>query len=586
MYPTAVRRRADAAILVSALMASLLTSTGLAASAATRSSVAVSAQGASAAEDGAVSRYSAIVKVVPDGSIEVTETVIFDLGADPIDSAQRRFVTQETYDADADRVYDVNDLTVDAGQAAAAVTMSSDDGVDTATVDFAEEQSGELRLRFSYTVDGVVASTVDGLEVRWPVVQGFDVPVSNATVEWNAPDVLWLSCLAGSPGSSRPCTTAQLAEIPSPTMSQLELDTGEQLVGILGLGAQSGVQASADVQPRRSLTRSFTATGTELWVALASLLLGLLAALALWWRRGRDSRPTRADSAAPLLATREDRVLFAPPSGVRPGQMGTLVDERVDIIDVSSTIIDLATRNYLFIEELPRDHYGPMDWLLLRRNDAGDELLGYEREIFDVVFAESAQVRVSELDTRVRDRLAAIQASMYDDMVAQGWFAERPDSVRNRWTAAGWVLVAAGVVLTVVLAFTGTFGLLGLAVVIAGAALALAGQLAPARTAKGADVLAGLKRFREYLERADMADLPAGQREELISRIYPYALVFGLGERWAEALAATDDDPDPDEPIYWYGAPRDWHLSDAAPSLGHLSTTLNAAIASRRLLSD
>ncbi len=83
-----------------------------------------------------------------------------------------------------------------------------------------------------------------------------------------------------------------------------------------------------------------------------------------------------------------------------------------------------------------------------------------------------------------------------------------------------------------------------------------------------------------------MSDLPARQREELISRFYPYALVFGFGERWAEALAATDDDPDPDEPVYWYGAPRDWHLSDAAPSLGHLSTSLNAVISSRHLLSN
>lgn len=527
-----------------------------------------------------------MVTVVPDGSIEVSETVVFDLGPDPIDSVQRTFVTRETYDADADRVYDVTGLTVDGGQAAAAVTISSDAGVATATVDFAEEQSGELPLQFSYTVDGVVARTVDGLEVRWPVVQGFDVPVSNASVEWNARDVLWLSCLAGSPGSSRPCTTAQLAEIPSPSMTQLELDTGEQLVAILGLGAQSGVRASADVQPRRSLTRSFTATGTELWAALGLLLLGLIAALAVWWRRGRDSRPITADKAGPFLATREDQVLFSPPSGVRPGQMGTLVDERVDIIDVSSTIIDLAARNYLFIEELPRDHYGPMDWLLIRRNDAGDELLGYERAIFEALFAESPQVRVCELDTRLRDRLPAIQASMYGDMVAQGWFAERPDSVRNRWSTAGWVLVAAGVVLTVVLVLTGTFGLLGLAVVMVGAALVLTGQLAPARTAKGAEVLAGLTQFRAYLERADIQDLPTGQREELISRFYPYALVFGLGERWAEALAATDDDPDPDEPIYWYGAPSDWHLSDAAPSLGRLSTTLNAAIASRRLLSD
>ncbi len=544
------------------------------------------AAGTAASADYAIPRYSAVVEVASDGSIDVSENLTFDFAGGSTDSVERTMSVQESYDAEADRVYTLTDVAVDAGQVAAAVDVSSDDGVETITIDFAEAQTGKLALRLSYTVDGVVSGTVDGLEVRWPVVQGFTVPVNNATVEWNAPDVIWLSCLAGYPGSSRPCTTAQLAESPSPTMTQLALEPAEQLVGILGLGTGSGVDASAELEPRQSVARSFTATGNELWVALACLLLGLLAALALWWSRGRDSRPVGSDGAHPLIASADGRVLFAPPSGVRPGQMGTLVDERADIIDVSSTIIDLATRNYLFIEELPHDHYGRLDWLLRRRNDAGDELLNYEREIFEAMFASSSEVRVSDLDSRLRDRLAVIQASMYDDVVAQGWFAERPDSVRNRWATAGWVLVGAGVVLTIVLALTGTFGLLGLAVVIAGVALALAGQLAPARTAKGAHLLEGLKQFRAYLERADVSDLPTQQREELISRLYPYALVFGMGERWADALAATDVDADPDDPVYWYGAPRDWHLSDAAPSLANLSTALDTAIVSRRLLSD
>jgi hypothetical protein len=97
-------------------------------------------------------------------------------------------------------------------------------------------------------------------------------------------------------------------------------------------------------------------------------------------------------------------------------------------------------------------------------------------------------------------------------------------------------------------------------------------------------VLSELRGFRAYLESADVRGMPARQREELISRFFPYALVFGLGARWADALAAVDDDVEPDEPIYWYGAPSDWHLSDAAPSLLQLSTALNAALANRRLL--
>jgi hypothetical protein len=99
-------------------------------------------------------------------------------------------------------------------------------------------------------------------------------------------------------------------------------------------------------------------------------------------------------------------------------------------------------------------------------------------------------------------------------------------------------------------------------------------------------VLEELRHFREFLEQGSVGDLPHEQREELASRCYPYALVFGLGERWAAAIAALDEDEEPDEPLHWYGAPQNWHLSDAAPSLIHLSTALGGAIASRRLLGD
>lgn len=545
---------------------------------------AASAEAASAeAAGGSIAQYSATVRVNSDGGLHVTEAATYAFSGVATEEVRRVITTREAYDAESDRIYDVSNVTVDAVQTDTTASVTSDDGADTIAVQFAEPQE-RVTVTFDYDVQGAVAQTADGLEVRWPVAQGFDVPIADATVQWNAPSVIWLSCLAGAPGSSKPCTTAQLVDVASPTMTQQGLDAGDQIVGILGLAADAGVAPSANLQPRWTLARGFTATGTPLWVALGVLLLGLLGALGLWWTRGRDSQAGGVGNGSPLIDAGEGGVAFAPPSGIRPGQMGTLVDERADIIDVSSTVIDLAVRNYLFIEELPHGSYGRTDWLLRRRNDPGDELLAYEREVFDALFAAADEVKVSRLDDDLRERLPGIQALMYDDMVDQGWFDERPDSVRGRWTTAGWVLIAAGAVLTVVLALVSTFGLVGLAVLLAGVALAAAGQLAPARTSRGGRVLGELRSFRAYLESADVSGIPQQRREELISRFYPYALVFGLGERWADALAAVDDDAEPDEPIYWYGAPSDWHLSDAAPSLLHLSTALSAALASRRLL--
>jgi len=176
---------------------------------------------------------------------------------------------------------------------------------------------------------------------------------------------------------------------------------------------------------------------------------------------------------------------------------------------------------------------------------------------------------------------------LYADVVTQGWFASRPDAVRNRWTTAGLVLVAAGAVLTVVLAIVTKFGLAGFAVMLAGVALALAGQVAPARTARGAAVLGRVAGLQRYLADASSADLPQSHRLEFASRCLPYAAVLGLTEKWALEIAATDDDAHPDAGIGWYSGPENWHLSDIGESLSNFVASFSGSLSSsRRLFAD
>ena len=77
-------------------------------------------------------------------------------------------------------------------------------------------------------------------------------------------------------------------------------------------------------------------------------------------RRCRSARPT---TSAP--------VEFAPPEDLRPGQMGTLLDERANVLDVTATIVDLAVRGYLLIQEIPKEGwFGKPDWRLIRLEQA------------------------------------------------------------------------------------------------------------------------------------------------------------------------------------------------------------------------
>jgi Predicted membrane protein (DUF2207) C-terminal domain/Predicted membrane protein (DUF2207) N-terminal domain len=542
-----------------------------------------SAYAARPAED-RVSSYAAELNLGGDGVLHVQETVALASDGDTVSRVLR---TRLRSDADRDRVWELRNISATVGGKSAEVkTEDVDDGtkVDVRT------GSGDATVVYTYDVDGGVADSIEGRQVSWPIVQGFDSMIPKATISASIPFASWVSCFAGRDGSSVPCTSSQLGESAAIEIEQAALPPGGRVTLIAGLSGDATVSPNAEFAERWSLGRAFSADGTTLGLSALLLGLGVLGAAALWLLRGRDAAKVADGASGPARPVLEgaDGPQFAAPDGIRPGQVGTVVDESADLVDITATLLDLAVRNYLSITELPRENeFGRMDWTLARRHEGGPELLPYEKALLDAIFADGNEVTVSSLGSALRPRLTAVRENLYADVVTQGWFTQRPDAVRNRWTTAGLVLILAGAVLTVVLAAVSKFGLVGLAVMLAGVALALAGQEAPARTARGAAVLGRISGLRAYLAGESAADLPEQHRLEFASRCLPYATVLGLTEKWALEIAATDEDETPDEGIGWYNGPENWHLSNIGESLSNFVTAVNGSLSTgRRLFAD
>lgn len=539
---------------------------------------------AAAIPDGQISAYKAEATLDGSGVLKVKETVkVMPVSGKVVRTLQTRVRS----DADEDRNYDVKNLT-------ATVNGKPAEGFENVESDNARKisvnASGESEVVYVYEVGGVVADSVDGREVSWPIVQGFDASINRANISLTVPFASWIVCFAGRQGSSVPCTSSQLGESAGIEIEQLGIPAGGRLTFLAGLNSQATVVPNADYSTRWSLGRAFTADSSTVGLSALLLGLGILAAAALWFVRGRDAaqvEPVAGMLTRPVLDS-ETGPQFAAPDGIRPGQVGTVVDETADVVDITATVLDLAVRNYLTIVELPREtEFGRLDWRLDRRNAGGPELLPYEKAVLDAVFADGDSVVVSALGPTLRPRLGAIREHLYADVVTQGWFAQRPDAVRNRWTTAGLALIVAGGVLTLILAIATKFALGGLAVMLAGVALTLAGQVAPARTARGSAVLGRISGLRAYLRDESSVDLPEHHRLEFASRCLPYAAVLGLTDKWALEIANTDDDDDPDAGIGWYSGPENWHLSDIGQSLTNFVTAVSGSLTtSRRLFAD
>jgi hypothetical protein len=520
-----------------------------------------------AAPSGQVLSDDIALTATADGVLHAKETVTFE-GT----GVKRSFVRLEHQDERHDRRFDLDDVR--------GGTVTRDD--DRTIVTPSGGGAGRHTVRLTYTVKGTMTPLPGRQELNWVAGGGWNVPTAQTQVTVDAgAAVLDLNCFAGELDGSVGCTqfftnhTHVQAEF-----RQQNLQPGEYLTIVIGYpsGTTSGRPL---LEERHTLATAFTVnavTGATL-VGLLVLLLGGVALL--YSTRGRDARIVSKKAAEGDQAPVDDGK-FSPPDGVRPGQVGTLIDEQADVVDVTATIIDLAVRRYLLIEELTRETYGRLDWQLRRLDRPADELMPYERVLYDTLFAGRDVIRLSELGGTFAGELAAVRAALYEDVVRQGWFTRRPDSERTRWTTTGTVLAGLGVIGTILLALYTNLALIGLALIIAGAALAIGGQYMPAKTTLGATVLAHTLGFRAYLYRGDAPDAPSGDRVALFSRYLPYAVVFDSVARWAGTVADVGSDGEPADNLYWYEGPAEWDLSNFAESMRSFTLATSGAISAAR----
>jgi hypothetical protein len=269
-------------------------------------------------------------------------------------------------------------------------------------------------------------------------------------------------------------------------------------------------------------------------------------------------------------------VEFVPPDKVRPGQVGTLIDEQANLLDVTATIVDLAVRGHVRITERAEDG-SSTDYQLDRVGKDTGELLGYERQLLDALFATGDTVRLSDLKYEFTSELSGLKDALYADVVANGWYRVRPDRTRLWWRLIGVGVVIVGVLLTILVAMTTSFGLIPLAIVLTGIVLLALGGTMPARTGKGSAMLSRVRGFRRLFDEGE-EDTRArfAEQQGIFSQYLPFAIVFGCTDKWARAfeglsaeqLGATG----------WYNGPNLLGAYAIASAMNHFDTTATGTL--------
>ncbi|WP_410607939.1 DUF2207 family protein [Amycolatopsis sp. lyj-109] len=477
------------------------------------------------------------LKVLRDGTLAVTEHVTVPGGQQLVSRVPLKVPASD----DQDRVFGVRDVRTEGATSELTgdqLVLTFPAGTSSAT----------------FTVDGAIADQNGRQQARWQVASGFDTPLAKLTASFlaPAPQLSPVDCFAGPVGSNQRCTLAELDHTGVVRLEQNDVRPGDRVDLLVGLPADT-TPANARFADIGLLANAFALTPLT-GIAFAVLLALLVAAALFVWRRRRQDAGALRTATGPVevLLRDGDRVFFASPDGVLPGQVGTVVDETVDVVDISATVVDLAVRNYLWLAEVP----GPNghDWQIARRNPPDEHLHDFERAVCETLLPPGTDaVLVSQLRARGGLDLRRISDAMYADVVSKRWFSRRPDTARGRLTWLGAGIFTLGLVATAVLTFTAGYALLGVAVALAGLAVVAVAALLPSRTARGRALAGQVRGLLDYLHTARADDIPPADRELVFSRSLPYAVVLGDTERWLGAFAGLNPSADGSAGLYWYG---------------------------------
>jgi uncharacterized membrane protein len=404
----------------------------------------------------------------------------------------------------------------------------------------AQDATRTIRLR--YRVANGLRFFEEHDELYWNITgDEWDVPIRRATATITLPS-----------GVSGLRATAFRGTYGSTTRNDVTIDGNVVHIATEGLAFHEGLTAVVGWNP--GVVHRPTAAeqvGSALFsnMPLAIPLLVFAGMFALWRSRGRD----------PALAPISTR--YEPPADMTPAELGTLADGKPDMRDITATIVDLAVRGYVHIEEQDSDRFLGLwtskDYVFTTTKPREDwsALKKHERDLLGAMFGANEMVSLSDLKNKFYKRLPDLKNSLYENLVKGGLYTARPDRVVTAYIvgaiAFGFLVGIGGAKIMESLGMQPTSAIV--AGIASGLIIAAFGIFMPSRTVRGTRELENILGFREFLSRVDADRLNrVVKTPEMFEKFLPFAMALGVENTWAKAFEGIYSQP----PTWYTGSSR------------------------------
>lgn len=495
--------------------------------------------GAMLGNDWELSSFHADVDVRKDGSLLVKETIVADFTRDAHHGIYRTIPIRyrDKYGQNFKLRYSLKSVTDEKGNNWWYESWTEGDYLSIQIGDPDRTYMEPITYVITYEIQRAMSFQFpDHDELYWNATgEEWSIPIlkASATVTYPQeidPKLVQANCFTGGYKSSAQDCVWEIKENKITYSSTVPFDVNEGLTVVAGF--PKGI-----ITPL-SFTQQLIWTLQDNWGYFIPVLV-FLVLYYLWWTRGRDPQTNR-DTVMPI---------YEPPKGLTPGEAGTLIDERVDMHDISATIIDMAVRGYLKIIETKKKTWlgesSEYEFELLKDFESDSTLKEHERKILKAVFGSVKNKKLSDLENKFYQDLPDIKNGIYQSLVTDKFFPSDPDRIRQLYFGVGTGLMVfafftVGMFIDYSVAIPVGVGVSGLIIM-------LFAKHMPAKTAKGVEMYYQVLGMEMFIETAEKDRLKWKEQQNIFEKLLPYAMAFRLADKWSKAFEGVFKNP-PD----WY----------------------------------
>ncbi len=470
-------------------------------------------------------KYDVRLEVLPDGSLDVTETVTLNVGAKPMTWFDRQVPRRRT-----DGLTDVI-ARMDGQDVPVSIDYDRDDDLKVRW-DFSPTANATHTFLIKYRAVHVLAREIDGPRLVWTALpQRHTYPIDAAEISVFAPAGSVATAVGATGGEVQPVTT----ERPGVVIAAKSLRR-DRTVSVDITFAPNSI---APVEPAWFVDARRQKEMLPAWLVAALCLVAIGAGILIMMF-------VRLQRAA---APGADGGFISPaPDGSVPPALVTLLLSRGQQntgLSMQSAFFRLVRDGHLVVAkrgERSRWRGAAFDVSIAAGAPDAGHLAPHEAWVVDAIRNEGATRDMRRLMLRLSRRQRAFRTSLMTEAVARGWIDAERQCARSGLLVAGLVLMLSGLVGALsLLLFAGRLGAAPIA--IPGAILIVGIVFLIVSSAMSVLSEAGLREAARWQARlAELKEIikggVSGRSTQDFERWFPLAIGAGLGSRWLKAFEA------------------------------------------------